>query len=137
VNKVLTITILFIAACAISTGATGQKVFRCGNSYSQTPCPDAMEVNTEDLRSKAQKLQSDKAIARDVSTANTLEKTRLKGEAQTLANRASESKTSSKKPRKSTAVTSEPKKKAKKNAPEFFTAAAPPAQKKELAQPAK
>ena len=34
-------TIILIAACALSTGATAQKTYKCGNSYSQLPCPAA------------------------------------------------------------------------------------------------
>jgi len=118
---------VFIAVCAISTGATAQKVYRCGASYSQMPCPDAITLEADDARSKAQKTDSDKIIARDVSSANAIEKARLKEEklalkqakASALTGQASKSKGEDK------AELKDKKKASKKKATEFFTAAPP------------
>lgn len=75
----------FIAGYALSTGATAQNVYRCGNSYSQTPCPDAVVVDVEDTRSTSQKKDSDTRVRHDAATADALEKKRLQEEAQALA----------------------------------------------------
>jgi hypothetical protein len=66
-------------ACAAPAGAQG--VYRCGNSYSQQPCPGGKEVAVEDERSAAQRAQTDKAVQRDAKAAEALEKARLKEEA--------------------------------------------------------
>ncbi|MDP3653013.1 MAG: hypothetical protein Q8R67_15160 [Rhodoferax sp.] len=113
-----TFAALLIAVYAVSTGAWGQKVYRCGASYSQTPCPGAVTVEADDARSPQQKAQADRAIARDVAAANTLDKARLKEEAQAAAPTIPNTKSSKTKTAKS-------KTRAKtKKVPEFFTAKA-------------
>ena len=113
-----TFATLLIAVYAVSTGAWGQKVYRCGASYSQTPCPGAVTVEADDARSPQQKAQADRAIARDVAAANTLDKARLKEEAQAAAPTIPNTKSSKTKTAKS-------KTRAKtKKVPEFFTAKA-------------
>lgn len=76
--------ILFIASCAISTGSTGQKVYRCGNEYSQIPCADSITINVDDSRSKAQKIESDTATQQQTIRAAAMEKERLKDEARLI-----------------------------------------------------
>lgn len=120
----LSIAIFLVAACAVSTGAWGQKVYRCGASYSQTPCPDAVALDAEDARSKAQKAQADLATARDVKTANTLEQTRLKAEEEARSQSVTKGGKSSTIKSKTKTDTSAPKKAKKKKEPEFFTAKA-------------
>ncbi len=80
--RTLEIAILFIAAHAISTGAAAQKVYKCGNVYSQIPCTDAVNVDTSDARSASQKKESEKAVARDMQAAKSMEKERLADEKQ-------------------------------------------------------
>ncbi len=72
----------FIAICAVSTGAMGQKVYRCGNTYSQQPCTDGVQLDVQDARTPAQKAESQAAVRREASTANAMEKARLQEEAQ-------------------------------------------------------
>ena len=118
---------VFIAACAICTGASAQKVYKCGASYSQTPCPDAVTIHAEDTRSQAQQMDSKKVIARDVAAANAAEKARLKeekiaakqGQSDALKDQNSKSKGKEKSDSK------EKKKTSKKNGAEFFTATPP------------
>lgn len=81
-KKAQAIVTILIAVCTVSTGAWGQNVYRCGTAYSQIPCNGAVTVEVDDTRSPQQKIQADKAIARDMASANALEKTRLKEEAQ-------------------------------------------------------
>lgn len=120
-----------IAACAVCTGAWGQKVYRCGTSYSQTPCAGAVSVEVDDARSPLQKAQADQAITRDVAAANTLEKARLKEEARIQAQNIPP-------PHSGKTQTAKAKAKSrakKKKTPEFFTAKVA-AEKKKTAAPA-
>lgn len=71
------IAIVFIAGLALSTGAAAQKVYKCGSSYSQIPCTDAVKVTADDARTAAQKKESEKAVARDMQAAKSMEKERL------------------------------------------------------------
>ena len=77
--------IFLVAIGALSTGATAQNTYRCGDSYSQTPCPGGVIVQTADQRSPAQKSESDSVIKRDAKTADVMEKARLQQEAKDLA----------------------------------------------------
>ena len=52
------ITSILIALGSIPTGASAQNVYRCGSSYSQKPCPDAVVVDVEDTRSNSQKVEA-------------------------------------------------------------------------------
>ena len=61
--------------------AQAQNVYRCGGSYSNTPCPGATVVPTDDPRSSAQRAQTDAATKRDARSAQVLETERLKQEA--------------------------------------------------------
>lgn len=69
--------LLFLTLSAAAMAASAQVTYRCGNSYSQSPCPGAVEVDTRDTRTGAQKAQTDLATQRDTRTANALEKARL------------------------------------------------------------
>lgn len=142
-KQLLSLATIFIATCLISTGAAGQDVYRCGSTYSQKPCPDALVVDVQDARSKTQKAESDAAIQREAAAGNAMEKARLKAEAQQRADNAKAASTQNKKaaskpkgaasapaPADATASSSQPdkghaKKKSKKKEPEFFTARAP------------
>lgn len=80
-KKNLRFAIFFIAACAGSTGALAQKVYKCGATYSQIPCDGAVTINTQDVRTLNQKSQADALAAREAANASALEKARLKEEA--------------------------------------------------------
>lgn len=133
-KKAAILATVLIAVCALSTGAWGQNVYRCGNTYSQIPCNGAVGMEVHDARTSQQKAQANKIIARDVVSANAQEMARLKEEALTQEPRPSASKSSKTKTSKSrtkpksdaqTADTKVPtasdKAKKKKDA-EFFTA---------------
>ena len=70
---------------ALSMAASAQVTYRCGNSYSQTPCPGGAIIDTDDPRTREQKAQTDMATQRDARTANAMEKARLQQEARDLA----------------------------------------------------
>jgi len=74
------IATLLIAVCTLSTGARAQTVYRCGNSYSQSPCAGGAAVDASDSRSRAQQAQAEADTARARQSANALEKDRLKQE---------------------------------------------------------
>ncbi len=82
------IALIFIAACALSTGATAQNVYKCGSTYSQTPCTDAQGLQIDDKRTEAQKQAADRATVRDATAARALEVERVQKEraAQEAAN---------------------------------------------------
>lgn len=71
--------------CAALAGwlpaAGAQAIYRCGDSYSQKPCPGGKLVEADDARSAGQKAQTDQAVRRDAKAADALEKARLKEEA--------------------------------------------------------
>ena len=75
-------TLFFIATCAGYTWATDSNIYKCGTTYSQTPCAGAVAVQVQDARTKEQKLQSDAAIMQQGKAANAMEKARLTEEAQ-------------------------------------------------------
>ena len=83
-NKIVIAT-FFVATCALSTGASAQKVYRCGNTYSQTPCGGGKTIDatgTGAAASAARKQANDKENHRQVEAAKALEKQRLAEEAE-------------------------------------------------------
>lgn len=60
--------------------ALGQTIYRCGDSYSQTPCPGAVSLELDDSRSPAQKAHADAATMATQRAATTLERERLAGD---------------------------------------------------------
>ncbi len=81
----LALNALLLAVSALPMTAAAQLTYKCGNSYSQAPCLDAVTIDTSDRRTSAQKLQTDLATQRDARTADTMEKARLQQEAKDLA----------------------------------------------------
>ncbi|MDD5028264.1 MAG: hypothetical protein PHH58_02000 [Rhodoferax sp.] len=69
--------LLSVILIAPSTGSRAETIFRCGNSYSQTPCPDGAQINIDDSRDPARKNEVDAATRRDGKLANALEQERL------------------------------------------------------------
>ena len=68
---------IFIAASAMTTGASAENIYKCGNTYSQTPCLGGQSLSVDDSRDPLQKKQQDAATQRDIELAKDLEKTRL------------------------------------------------------------
>lgn len=129
-------TLLFIATSALSTGANAQNIYKCGNSYSQIPCPDGVLINTADPRTPEQKAQADAATRRDALAADALEKSRMAQEQRDLAARKA-----SAPPRAPQGTTVKPaikhrgthaKHKLRRHEPEYFTALAPADKKKPM-----
>jgi len=118
-NRTTATAFILMAFCALLTKAETQNAYRCGNSYSQAPCPGGVPVDADDSRSKAQKAQSDKVIKRDLRTADSMEKARLQQEeAQKRAAQISPEKAPATEP-----TPGKPKHRTKKKSktPEYFT----------------
>lgn len=135
-TKLRLFALFFIATTAGSTWAKGPNVYKCGSTYSQTPCDGAIAVQVDDARSKEQKSQSEAATVQQGKTANAMEKARLKEEAQAIAQSKStlpSSKTAAKappKPKADTDATAPKESKGKKKESEFFIAKEATAAKK-------
>ncbi len=120
--------LILIAASALSTGAMAQKIYKCGSSYSQIPCPDGVALQAGDARSAAQKTAADKTTREQAAQAKELEKTRLKDDAQAAAaSKPVKVAKAEDKPAKDKAATAK-KKKSKET--EYFTAKGAPEPKK-------
>ena len=55
------ITLLLLAASAIPIWVEAQNIYKCGSSYSQTPCAGGQVLNVDDARSPAQQQQTQEA----------------------------------------------------------------------------
>ncbi|MDR7308349.1 hypothetical protein [Rhodoferax saidenbachensis] len=108
--------LVLIAASALSTGAMAQRVYKCGSSYSQIPCPGGVALQAGDGRTAAQRAAADKTTREQAAQAKELEKIRQKDDAQATA--VSKPAKAEAKPVKDKAATA--KKKSKE--PEYFTA---------------
>lgn len=115
---------LAILACLLpSAAALGQTIYRCGDSYSQTPCPGATSLEVDDSRSPVQKAQADAATAAASRAAGTMERERLARERTSEASKIRNAAGSS-----SAHAAATPARKAAKQAkpePLYFTAGVP------------
>ena len=71
---------LLMASAAWMTPAWGQTVYKCGNAYSQQPCPGATIVDASDARTPTQRAHAEAATTSTDAMAAKLEKARLAGE---------------------------------------------------------
>jgi hypothetical protein len=82
-NNKPSLFVLLAAVWLVPAGA--QNIYRCGDSYSQKPCPGGTVVQAEDPRSASQRSQTTQAAERDARTADAMEKARIKEEAKPQA----------------------------------------------------
>lgn len=68
---------LLALSCLPLTAVQAQTVYRCGNAYSQTPCPGASVIAVDDSRSAEQKAQTDAAATQAARQADRMERERL------------------------------------------------------------
>jgi hypothetical protein len=125
--KKLTAYVIFsMVTCFLSTGATAENIYKCKDSYSQTPCPGGTRMDVTDPRTSAQKMAADQATLQDARTADRMEKARIQQE---QADLAANTPLASPKKKASSSHTPKPKikLKVKKNpkTPDDFTARAP------------
>jgi hypothetical protein len=81
-------TLVALLLLGLAATAQGQTVYRCGNSYSQQPCPGGSTVDATDSRSPEQRKAHEASVKHEKRVADTLERTRHKEEA--AAQRAAE-----------------------------------------------
>ena len=55
-------------------------MYRCGNEYRDTPCPNAIALDARDPRTPAQSAQAERQTAKDAALAQQMEKSRLQAE---------------------------------------------------------
>ena len=79
--KNLSIAVLCLAASGWIAPAAAQNIYRCGDSYSEQPCPGGKLVPADDARTATQRSQTSLASERDAKAADAMEKARLKEEA--------------------------------------------------------
>ncbi|GEM_PF-3265929 len=65
----------------MTTGLCHAQTYRCGNSYSATPCADGTAIDASDTRTPAQQKAALASTQRQQTQASALEKDRLKKEA--------------------------------------------------------
>jgi hypothetical protein len=79
--KTIAAAALVLALCpALSHGAP---IYRCGQSYSQTPCPGGKLIDAADPRSAAQRAEARRTAQRERQLADQLERDRQKQDATT------------------------------------------------------
>jgi len=64
-----------------ASGAQAQTVYRCGSTYSHTPCPEGRIVAATDPRSAAQRAEAQRVAAIERQQARQMERERLAQEA--------------------------------------------------------
>ena len=74
-----------LAALLLCQAVAAQTVYRCGNSYSQSPCAGASVVNVDDARTDAQREAARQGLAGDKALARDMEASRHRDEALALA----------------------------------------------------
>ena len=72
---------MFVMGASTMGATQAQTIYRCGTTYSDTPCAQGVKVPTADPRTPAQKSQTDEATARASGLAGQLEKARRADEA--------------------------------------------------------
>jgi hypothetical protein len=82
---VLFVPIALRALALLASAASAQVVYRCGSSYSQTPCANGVIIATDDARSESQRAAALQALDQDKQRAKDLEDARLKEEARAFA----------------------------------------------------
>jgi hypothetical protein len=74
-----------VAGLVFSAVLQAQGIYRCGNTYSQTPCAGTEPLQLKDTRQPEQKQQTDAAAGRAAKLAQDMEQTRVNEEKRLLA----------------------------------------------------
>lgn len=118
-------TIILIATLSLATGAEAQKIYKCGNSYSQIACPDGVILPAVAAPETARKSEVDRATRRDALTADRMEKSRLQQEKRDLAANTPSIKREPRTSAEETTASSSVKKSTSKSKKEEFRAVVP------------
>ena len=73
----LTCVMLVLACTVRPMPLSAQTIYRCGNAYSEAPCPGGVAIDVNDRRSAAQKAQTDAAARQAAASALQMERERL------------------------------------------------------------
>lgn len=75
--------LLILVTLIATAGAAqaGQAIYRCGKTYSQTPCPDGKIVESTDPRTAAQRAEAKRTVAKEKELAAKMERERREREA--------------------------------------------------------
>ena len=90
------VTLLLIAISPYSHWARAEKVYKCGSTYSQTPCPGSTTLELDDTRDPAEKKRMDAQTRRDAELARDMEQNRLANEAALAAERTQQAENAAK-----------------------------------------
>ena len=82
------VALVLIAVSPYSHWARAEKVYKCGNTYSQIPCRGSTTLEVDDSRDPAEKKRMDEQTRRDAELARDMEQSRLSKEAALAAERA-------------------------------------------------
>src|SRR4051812_36990192 len=80
-NRICRLALIAAAAWSCTAAAFAETVYRCGDSYSQQPCPGGRQVIVEDARTQAQRTQTSEPAKGDARQADAMEKARIREEA--------------------------------------------------------
>ena len=81
------VALILIAISPYATWARAEKVYKCGSTYSQIPCPGSTLLDVDDRRDPAEKQRMDAQTRRDADLARDMAQTRLANEAALAAER--------------------------------------------------
>ena len=90
------VTLLLIAISPYSHWAKAEKVYKCGSTYSQTPCPGSTTLELDDTRDPAEKKRMDAQTRRNADLARDMEQSRLASEAALATERAKQTESAGK-----------------------------------------
>jgi hypothetical protein len=74
-------SILWLALATVCAQLSAQTLYRCGNEYRDTPCPNAIALDARDPRTPAQSAQAERQTAKDAALAQQMEKARIQSDA--------------------------------------------------------
>jgi hypothetical protein len=74
-----------LSLCFASFCCIAQPVYRCGNTYSQTPCPQGKLVAATDVRSAAERAEASRIAANERKLAADMRSDRLADEAASIS----------------------------------------------------
>lgn len=82
------VALILIAIGPCSHWARAEKVYKCGTTYSQTPCPGSSTLEVDDTRSPTEKKRMDAQTRRDTELGRDMQQSRLANEAALAAEHA-------------------------------------------------
>ena len=138
-NSTPTIAILAIAACALwapPAATAGTAAWRCGNTYSDQPCPDGKPLALGDMRGAGQKREADNSTREAQAAGDRLERERLRQEKAQAGRHATLIDSRPAAPKADADVDGAKKKKKGKKEPDHFSAHDPVATAKKKAEKA-